>query len=68
MYHYNKTMQKIINFCNVTKENIKKHNPNLPQIPDHLYRILSIGDSGSGIANVLFNLIVRQQDIDKIYL
>ena len=30
-----KAMQKMINFDDVTKENIKKHNPNWPQIPDH---------------------------------
>ena len=28
-------MQKIINSDDVTKENIKEHNPNLPQIPDY---------------------------------
>ena len=32
----------MINFNNVTKENIKEHNPNWPQILDHLYRILII--------------------------
>ena len=25
------------------KENLKEHNPNRPQIPDHRYRILMIG-------------------------
>ena len=45
------------------------HNPNLPDIPDHPYRILIIGGSGSGKINVLLNLIKHQQpDIDKIYL
>ena len=53
---------------NVTKENIKKHNPNWPQIPYHPYRKLIIGDSGSGKINSLFNLINQQPDIDKIYL
>ena len=28
-------MQKIINSDDVTKENIKEHNPNWPQIPDY---------------------------------
>ena len=32
----------MINFDDVTKENIKKHNPNWPQIPDHPYTILII--------------------------
>ena len=36
-------------------------------IPDHLYRILIIGGSGSGETNALLNLI-KQDDIDKIYL
>ena len=45
------------------------HNPNLPDIPDHPYRILIIGGSGSGKINVLLNLIKHQQpEIDKIYL
>ena len=37
-------------------------------IPDHPYRILIIGDSGSGKTNALLNLINNQPDIDKIYL
>ena len=58
----------MINFDDVVKENIKEHNPNWPQIPDHPYRILIIGGSGSGKTNSLFNLINHQADIDKIYL
>ena len=61
-------MQKMINFDDVTKENTKKHNINCPQIPDHPYRILIIGDSGSAETNSLFNLINYQPDIHKIYL
>ena len=34
----------------------KKHNPNWPKTPDHLYRILTVGASGSGKTNALFNL------------
>ena len=45
------------------------HNPNWPYIPDHPYRILIIGGSGSGKRNVLLKLIKDQRsDIDKIYL
>ena len=47
---------------------IKLHNKNWPYIPDHPYRILIIGDSGSGKTNVLLNLIENQPEIDKIYL
>ena len=32
----------MINFNDVAKENIKKHNPSCPQIPNHPYRILLI--------------------------
>ena len=46
---------------------IKKHNPSWPYIPDHPYRILIIGGSGSGKTNALLNLINNQPDIDKIF-
>ena len=36
------------------------HNSNWPYIPDHLYRIIIIGGSGSGKATVLLNLIKHQ--------
>ena len=52
----------------ITKEHIKKHNPNWPEIPDHPYRILIIGGSGSGKTNVLLNLPNHKTDIDKNYL
>ena len=56
----------MINFDDVTKENIKEHNPTWSQIPDNSYRILIIGGSGFGKTNPLFNLINQQTDIDKI--
>ena len=46
----------MVNFNNVTAENIEEHNTSWPQIPDHQCRILIIGGSGSGKANVLLNL------------
>ena len=58
----------MIKLDDVIKENIKEHNPNWPQIPDHLYKIIIVGGSGSGKANSLFNLTNQQPDIDKIYL
>ena len=58
----------MINFDDYTNENKRKHNPNWPYIPDHPYRILIIGGSGSGKTNALLNLINNQPDIDKIYL
>ena len=50
------------------KQNKTKHNLKWTYIPDHPYRILIIGGSGSGKTNALLNLINNQPDIDKIYL
>ena len=58
----------MINLDNIANENHKKHNEKWPYIPDHPYRILIIGGSGSGKTNTLLNLINEQNDIDKIYL
>ena len=58
----------MINFDDYTNENIIEHNSKWPYIPDHPYRILIIGGSGSGKTNSLLNLINNQPDIDKIYL
>ena len=58
----------MINFDEYTNENTIKLNPNWPYIPDHPYRILIIGGSGSGKTNALLNLIQNQPYIDKIYL
>ena len=38
----------MINFGDVTKENIKEHNPNRLQTANHPSRILIIGGSRSG--------------------
>ena len=51
---------KMINFNNITKENIKEHNPIWQQIPDHSYRILIIWVSRAEKANSFFNLISVQ--------
>ena len=59
---------KMINLDSITNENNKKHNEKWPYIPDHPYRILIIGGSGSGKTNALLNLINEQDHIDKIYL
>ena len=58
----------MINFDNYTNENRTEHNLNWPYIPDHPYKILIIGGSGSGKTNALLNLINNHPDIDKIYL
>ena len=46
----------------------QNNNPKWPYIPDHPYRILIIGGSGSGKTNALFNLIDNQPDDDKTYI
>ena len=48
---YNKIIKqckKWLTLIILQKENIKKHNLNWPQIPDHPYRTIIIRGSGSG--------------------
>ena len=58
----------MINFDEYTNENKIQHNSKWTYIPDHPYRILIVGGSGSGKTNALLTLINNQPDIDKIYL
>ena len=58
----------MINLDSITNENNKKHNEKWPYIPDHPYKILIIGGSGSEKTNTLLNLMNEQYGIDKIYL
>ena len=58
----------MINFDDVTKENIKWHNLNWTKIPDHTYRILIIEGSWFIKTNSLFNRRSHRPDIDKVYL
>ena len=58
----------MINFGDYTNENKSEHNLKWLYIPDHPYKILIIGGSGSGKTNALLNLINNQPVIDKIYL
>ena len=57
----------MINLELITNENDKKHNEKWPYIPDHPYRFIIIGGSGSRKTNALINLISEQNDIIKIY-
>ena len=60
---------QIINFDDYVNENKTEHNKNWPYIPDHPYRILIIGGSGSGKTNALLNLINNQLELTKyIYM
>ena len=58
----------MFNLDDITNENNKEHDRKWPYIPDHPYRVLIIGGSGSEKANALLNLISQQDDIDKLYL
>ena len=58
----------MINLDSIKNEDNKEHNEKWPYIPDHLYRIIITGGSGSGKTNALFNLINKLNDIDKICL
>ena len=58
----------MINLHDITNENNKERNEKWPYIPDHPYRIMITGGSGSGKTNALINLINEQSNIDKIYL
>ena len=59
---------KMINFDVYTNENKIEQNLKWAYIPDHRYRILTVGGSRSGKTNALLNLINNQLDIYKIYL
>ena len=47
----------MMNFDDYANENKTQHNLKRPYIPDHPYRMLIIGGSGSGKANALLNSI-----------
>ena len=61
----------MISLDSITNENNKKLNEKLPYLPNHPYRIIIIGSSGSKKTSTLLNLIKEQHNrdvIDKIYL
>ena len=58
-------MIKNKNFDDYTNETKTIHNKNWPYIPDHPYRILIIGGSGSGKKKLLLNLIETNQTLIK---
>ena len=60
--------QKMFNFDYITKEDIKEHNQNWPEIPDHSYRVLIVEGSGFRKTSPLLNLINNEPDIEKIYM
>ena len=53
----------------IIKDIIKVHNPSWPNILDYPYRILSIGNLGSGKTNPFLNFINHQSNTVKyIYI
>ena len=58
----------MFNFDYMTKEGIKEHNHNWPEISYHPYGIIIVGVSGYGKTNALLYLINHEADIDNIYL
>ena len=61
-------MEQVLESDDYTNENKTEPNSKWPYIPDHPYRTLIIGGSGSGKKNSLLNMINNLPDIDKIYL
>ena len=59
---------RMINLDSIRNENNKEHNEKWLYIPNHSYRILTIGGSRLGKTNALLNLIKEKNYIDKIYL
>ena len=58
----------MISLDSIANKNNKEHNEKCSFTPNHPYRILIIGGSGSGKTSALLNFIEEQDDIDKIYL
>ena len=56
----------MINLDSITNENNKEHNEKWPYIPDHPYKTMIIGGSGSEKTNTLLNLIKEQDNRDVI--
>ena len=55
----------MINVDDPTKQNIKEHNPDQPEIPDYPYRIFVAGGSGSGKSSRFLNVTNHKPDTNK---
>ena len=58
----------MFDFDDTTKEDIKEHNLNWLRIPDHPYKILTVGVLGSGKTNALLTFTQHDPGIDEIHL
>ena len=54
----------MFNLVYITKEDIKEHNPNWPDISDHPYGILIVGDyiSGKRSKEVIYRLLINRRE------
>ena len=66
-YNIIKQCKKLLSLMTLQK-NIKEHNSIWLNIPEHSYRILIVGGSGSAETKSWFNLMNHQHNIDKMYL
>ena len=57
----------MISLDSIANKNKKERNEKWSFTPNHPYRILIIGGSGSGKTNAFINLINERNDIDKVY-
>ena len=58
---------QVVNFDDYVNKNKIEHNKNWQNIPDHPYRILIIGGSGSRKTNVLLNLIENKPEWRSVW-
>jgi hypothetical protein len=64
----NNSSFNIINFDEICDDGKEKPKKKCFLMPDHPFRLLICGGSGSGKTNVLMNMITRFLDYDKIYI
>ena len=52
----------------LAKKDIKEHDRNLPELHDHIHKMLLVGESWYWKTNALLDLLDHESDIDKINL
>ena len=57
----------MFNFDYIVKEDIKRHNPDWPEMSDHSYRILIVGGFGPEKTGALLSLINHEPDVDNFF-
>jgi len=59
---------EIVNFDDICTDKNDRKKKKCIHMPNHPFRMLMIGGSGSGKTNILMNMIVRYLDFDKIFI